>query len=341
MMGGRHFPAEWGAFLASVDLNMLPGSFQALCYGLERWRRWLDANGIEWQQVTPGQAQQWLGEMLATYARSTVNLRLWPLRLLYQWAAREGCIASNPFEFLTLPLDRVRRKPRFMPSEDEVLRLLEMPDTSTYVGVRDRAMLELLYASALRAGELLSLSVFSVAEYFKQRVLRVTGKGQVERFVAYHETAQQWLSVYQQQARPALLEYAGVRFQRQFFVNHRSRDARLSYGVLRRVIRRNADAAGLPRLTAHSLRHACASHMYCNGASMEFLRCFLGHREIDTTAIYIQLTPEYLRDIYHWHHPRGDFYVPPGKASQKHRDFLRENNRWWLTRLGGWRGWRG
>ena len=339
MTDGKHFPPppELEAFLASVDTDMLPSSFQVLCYGLERWWRWLDERGIEWQQVTPEQAQQWLDVMLATSARSTVNLRLWPLRLFYRWAARRGHIASNPFEFLTLPINHERRKPRFLPSEDEVVRLLEMPDTSTYVGIRDRAMLELLYASALRAGELLSLSVFGVTEYFGRRVLRVTGKGQVERFVAYHETAQQWLTMYLQQARPALLERAGVQFQKQFFVNHRRRDARLSYGALRRVIRRYADAAGLPRLTAHSLRHACASHMYCNGASMEFLRCFLGHSEIDTTAVYIQLTPEYLRDIYHWHHPRGNYYVPPGKASQKHRDFLLENHRWWMMQLGGWR----
>ena len=206
MDGGRHFPPEWEAFLASVDLDMLPSSFRALCYGLERWRRWLDARGIEWHQVTPEHAQQWLNAMLATYARSTVNLRLWPPRLLYQWAAREGRIAGNPFGFLTLPINRERRRVRFVPSEDEVERLLEMPDTSTHVGIRDRAMLELLYASGLRAGELLSLSVFSVTERLGQRVLRVLGKGQVERFVAYHETAQEWLEVYRQHARPALLE---------------------------------------------------------------------------------------------------------------------------------------
>ena len=119
-------------------------------------------------------------------------------------------------------------------------------------------------------------------------------------------------------------------------MNHRSPDARLSYGVFRRMIRRYADAAALPLLTAHSLRHACASHMYCNGSSMEFLRYFLGHSEIDTTAAYIHLSAAYLRDQYHWHHPYGDYYVPPKQASQKRLEFLRDNNRWWLTRLGGW-----
>ena len=338
MNGGWRFPPEWEAFLMSVDLGILPSSFHMLRYGLARWKRWLDENALKWRQVTPEQAQQWVDTLLATCARSTVNLRLWPPRLLYRWLAREGRIGSNPFEFLTLPINHKRPRPRFLPTEEEVERLLEMPDTGTHVGIRDRAILELLYACGLRASELLSLNVCSVTEHFRQRALRVTGKGQTERFVIYHETAQQWLSTYFRQARPALLEHAGVRFQRQFFVNHRSPDARLSYGVFRRMIRCYADAAGLPRLTAHSLRHACASHMYCNGSSMEFLRHFLGHAEIDTTATYIHLSAAYLRDQYHWHHPRGDYYVPPEQASQKRREFLRENNRWWMARLGGWHG---
>ena len=326
-------------FLDDIDLDMLPSSFQALCYVLSRWERWLNEHRIDWRQVTPEQVQQWLNALLVTKARATVNLQLWPLRRLYQWARRRRLIQDNPFEFVTLPINHKRPEPRFLPTEEEVERLLEMPDTGTYVGIRDRAILELLYACGLRANELLSLSVFNVSEHFRQRALRVTGKGQVERFVIYHETAQHWLRVYHQQARPALLERAGVQLQRQFFVHHRGCDAHLSYYVLRGLIRRYADAAGLPRLTAHSLRHACASHMYMNGVSMEFLRCFLGHSELDTTAIYIQLTPEYLREQYHWHHPRGDYYVPPKQASQRLREFLQENNRWWLTRLG--RDWYG
>ena len=302
---GTPFPPEWDAFLEDMQWELLPSSFKTLKFEIIRWHRWLQSQNLEWQAVQTEHAHQWLHAFLETSAHSTVTRRLWPLRRLYQWAQQAGHIGTNPFAWITRPIFHNRYNPHFMPTEKQVLHLLAMPDTSTYIGIRDRAILELLYASGLRAGELLSLSTADVSGHFRQRAIRVWGKGKIERFVVYHETAQYWLGVYLQRARHAILERAGTPQQTQCFVALHGQHARMSYQTLRRLVRRYADAAGLPFLTAHSLRHAFATHLYCNGAPMDIVQKLLGHRNIETTALYIQLSAQYLRE-QHWRcHPRG------------------------------------
>lgn len=297
---------------------LLPASATCVNYELIRWQRWLMGHRLHWQEVTHEHVQQWL-QAVSTQAHATVVKRSWVLRKLYEWAQQAGHVQTSPWLRIARPIYRGWQTPRFTPCKQAVLRLLEQPDIRTPHGIRDRAMLELLYAAGLRASELLSLHVLNVSEGLKDRHIRVTGKGQVERMVVYHETAQHWLDLYLKTARPWLLERIG-KPRNQFFVHDKGRDGQLSYRVLRTLVRRYADAAGMPLLTAHSLRHAFATHLYHGGASLSVIQQLLGHSDLQTTTIYARPDPERLRHLVEHHHPRGLYYVQPRRRSRWSED---------------------
>lgn len=271
---------------------------------LIRWQRWLDMRGLTWQQVSSADLTVWLGEIVGLQARSTVDKRSWVLRRLYRWALQCGHTSTDPWLRIARPSSPYRWRPRFTPSPDAVMRLLIQPDTGTFRGVRDRAILELLYASGLRAAELLSLRVDQINA--AERAIRVIGKGQIERMVVYGESAQTWLRYYLLGARSRLLQPVG-RPSIQLFVNDKGSGS-LSYAVLRAIIRRHADAAGLPLLTAHSLRHAFATHLYQGGANLQVIQMLLGHACIATTTIYAKTSAKHLTKLLDRHHPRGALY---------------------------------
>jgi len=182
--------------------------------------------------------------------------------------------------------------------------LLLQPDTGTSRGVRDRTIIELLYASGLRASELLGLRVDQINP--KERAIRVMGKGQIERMVVYGESARTWLRYYLLGTRSRLLRRTG-RNHYQLFVNDKG-DGNLTYGVLKSIIRRHADAAGMPLLTAHSLRHAFATHLYQGGANLRVIQMLLGHACLATTTIYAKTSAKQLTELIDRHHPRGSRY---------------------------------
>lgn len=317
----RHYPPGWGLFCSmEIDGWLLPASVACVHYELARWQRWLAGNRLDWRQVTVVHVREWL-RAISVQAHSTVIKRAWVLRRLYGWALRMELIEANPWTLVSQPICRPWQMPRFTPSQQAVERLLEQPDVRTLHGIRDRAMLEMLYACGLRASELLGLHVLDVQCGFRGRHVRVLGKGMVERMVVYHETAQHWLDLYMQAARPQLLARAGKRQQEQFFVHDAGRNGQLSYRVLRTLIRRYADAAGMPLLTAHSLRHAFATHLYHAGAALSIIQQLLGHRNLQTTTIYAKPDLEHLRYLIEWHHPRGQYYTDP---RQLRRQRLRE-----------------
>jgi integrase/recombinase XerD len=232
---------------------------------------------------------------------TTANRRLTVFKRFFLWALREKFIAVDP----TLKLRAAKqalRVPKTL-TEAQVEALLNAPDTSHALGVRDRTMLELLYASGLRVSELVGLRVFQLG--LNDHVLRVTGKGSKERLVPYGEIAGQWLQRYLGEARKELL--AGQQSD-DLFVTTRGQNAgsamsRVMFWVL---VKRYALQAGIRApLSPHTLRHAFATHLLNHGADLRAVQMLLGHADISTTTIYTHVARERLAALHAQHHPRG------------------------------------
>jgi integrase/recombinase XerD len=219
------------------------------------------------------------------------------LRGLYRFAVREGQIERDPMENLRAP--RVfRGLPRFLTAE-QVEALLAAPDPATPLGLRDRAILEVLYATGLRVSELIALKPEEID--LEIGLLRCIGKGNKERLVPVGRVAREWIVRYLQEGRTRLV---GKQTSRELFVNHRGR--RLSRMGLWGIVRRHALKAGVARgLTPHGLRHSFATHLLERGADLRALQAMLGHADISTTQIYTHVTRERLRRIYDQFHPRA------------------------------------
>jgi integrase/recombinase XerD len=218
-------------------------------------------------------------------------------RGLYRFAVRENQIEVDPMENLRAP--RVfKGLPRYLTTA-QVEALLAAPDTATPLGVRDRAILEVLYATGLRVSELIGLQPTDID--LDIGILRCLGKGRKERLVPVGRVAREWIRRYLGEVRDGLLR-GGRRTE--LFVNHRG--GRLSRMGLWGIVRRHALAAGVAdRLTPHVLRHSFATHLLERGADLRALQAMLGHADISTTQIYTHVTRERLRRIYDRYHPRA------------------------------------
>ncbi len=240
------------------------------------------------------------GYFAASFAASrasTANRRLASLRRFYRWALRERLIESDP----TLQLAPAKRPPRFPAaiSEPQVEALLAAPDVETVLGLRDRAMLELLYATGLRVSELVGLKLIELS--LNDGLVRVLGKGSKERIVPLGEEARAWLQRYLDAGRPALL--AG-RSADALFVTQRAQSMTRQrfWGLIKRYARRAEIHAPL---SPHGLRHAFATHLLNHGADLRVVQMLLGHADISTTQIYTHVARERLQALHARHHPRG------------------------------------
>ena len=219
------------------------------------------------------------------------------LKRFYQFAVREGLRAEDPAASLESP-----RLPRSLPkslSEAQVEALLAAPDVATAQGLRDRAMLETLYASGLRVSELVGLKIVQVS--LDMGVVRVLGKGSKERLAPLGEEAVEWIARYQRESRPGLL---GVRKSDAMFVT--ARGGPMTRQSFWGVVKRHAAHAGVPQsVSPHTLRHAFATHLINHGADLRVVQMLLGHADISTTQIYTHVARERLKALHRKHHPRG------------------------------------
>lgn len=227
---------------------------------------------------------------------STLRRQLSALRRFCAWLRRERLMKDDPLANFEPP-----RSPLRLPgvlSEHEVRALLASPDTETGLGVRDRAMLEVLYASGLRVSELAGLERPNVN--LRQGVLRVTGKGGKDRLVPLGETASHWLSKWMAGPRE---EWAAAGVEHVFLSQ---RGQSLSRQAIWLRIRKYALALGFgERLTPHKLRHSFATHMLDHGADLRVVQMLLGHADLATTQIYTHVAQARLKDLHDRHHPRG------------------------------------
>jgi integrase/recombinase XerD len=243
---------------------------------------------------------QLLAYMAARHANSratTVNRRTTVFKRFFRWALREHLITQDP----TLKMIGSRqplRVPKVL-SEAQVEALLAAPDEHTPLGLRDRAMLELMYASGLRVTELVGLKTVQVG--LNEGVIKVMGKGARERLVPFGEEARQWIVRYLETARQAIL---GRQVSDALFVT--SRGGPMTRQMFWTLVKQHALRADvIVPLSPHTLRHAFATHLLNHGADLRVVQMLLGHADISTTTIYTHVARERLRQLHQRHHPRG------------------------------------
>jgi len=274
---------------------------------LEAYRRdlgqlaaWLAGRGRDLAAADESDLSDYISERFAGGAKgSSANRRLSALRRLFRWMLRQNKRASDP----TTNLDSAKQAMRFPKtlSEISVERLLAAPDLDTALGLRDRAMLELLYASGLRVSELVSVSTLEVS--LSDNVVRITsGKGAKTRLVPFGEEAADWITRYLEAGRPALL---GRRAADALFVT--ARGAAMTRHNFWHSVKKYGALAGIPAaaLSPHTLRHAFATHLLNHGADLRVVQMLLGHADISTTQIYTHVAQARLKDLHAKHHPRG------------------------------------
>lgn len=228
---------------------------------------------------------------------TSANRRLAVLKRFYQLALRQNKINVDP----CLHMRSAKQPPRFPKtlSEAQVEALLMAPDTATPLGLRDRTMLELMYASGLRVSELVLLKSLEVG--MNEGVLRITGKGSKTRLVPFGEEARTWIERYLREARAAILN---GQIADALFVT--ARGGAMTRQMFWSLIKRHAKAADINApLSPHTLRHAFATHLLNHGADLRVVQLLLGHADISTTQIYTHVARERLKKLHAQHHPRG------------------------------------
>lgn len=268
---------------------------------LTLYATWLASRSRTLAQTSELDLQAYFSERHAATKATTANRRLTVFKRYFRWALREGIVQADP----TLKLQSAKqalRVPKTL-SEAQVEVLLAAPDTSQALGVRDRTMLELMYASGLRVTELVTLKTFNLS--LNDNVLRVMGKGSKERLVPFGQIASTWLRQYLGSARAELL--AGKQTD-DLFITARgsSPGSAMSRVMFWMLVKKHAAAAGIRvPLSPHTLRHAFATHLLNHGADLRAVQLLLGHADISTTTIYTHIARERLAALHAQHHPRG------------------------------------
>jgi integrase/recombinase XerD len=229
-------------------------------------------------------------------ARSTARL-LSTVRRFYQYLVRENRLVEDPSSLLESP-KLGKPLPKTL-SESQVETLLNAPDIDDPLGLRDRAMLELIYATGLRVSELVTLDLTGLS--LQQGIVRVIGKGSKERLVPMGEEALSWITTYLKNARGILL---GAHVSDKVFVTRRG--GGMTRQTFWHIIKRYAERAGIRvTLSPHVLRHAFATHLLNHGADLRVVQMLLGHSDLSTTQIYTHIARERLKELHAQHHPRG------------------------------------
>jgi integrase/recombinase XerD len=288
-----------GGFIEALWLEdgLSPNTLAAYRRDMQGFLQWLQAQSLTLEHAGENDVQAYFADRFDQTRASTANRRLAVLRRFYQWALREKHVSTDP----TLKLLTAKQAPRLPQtlSEAQVEALLAAPNTETPLGLRDRAMLELLYASGLRVSELVGLPMLSLN--LREGVLRITGKGNKERLVPFGEEAADSLQNYLSQSRPVLL---GKQNSSAVFVTQRG--VPMSRVMFWKLIKKYALLADVHvPLSPHTLRHAFATHLLNHGADLRAVQMLLGHSDISTTTIYTHVARERLKALHAQHHPRG------------------------------------
>lgn len=282
----------------AVERGVSPNTVRAYSADLQRYLEWAGRNGIDPIGLNHRQMRRYLAELdRAGYARRTVARRLSAIRSFFAFLVGEGLAPSDPSSVLATPKIPARL-PRLVPSE--VLdAFLGAPDPTTPTGQRDGAILELLYATGARVGEIAGLSLGALD--LSQDQVTLMGKGSKERLVPMHRMAVGRLRLYLTQGRPALAKPSSGEA---VFLS--TRGLPLSADAIRRLFKRYLDQTGaLHSLSPHAMRHTFATHLIEGGADLRSVQELLGHVALSTTQIYTHLSMKRVQDVHRDAHPRS------------------------------------
>jgi integrase/recombinase XerD len=283
-----------------LEHGLAKNSLDAYRRDLRLFARWLEVKRperVDLHAVQPKDIAAYFADRHPESKPSSANRRLSVLKRFYQLALRERRVEADP----CLKMASAKQPLRFVHtlSESQVEALLNAPDTATPLGLRERTMLELMYASGLRVSELVALKLVELS--LNDGVLRVTGKGSKTRLVPFGEQARHWLERYLKDARGVILD--GQVDDALFVTGRGGAMTRQMFWV---VIKKHAARAGITApLSPHTLRHAFATHLLNHGADLRVVQLLLGHADISTTQIYTHVARERLKHLHARHHPRG------------------------------------
>jgi integrase/recombinase XerD len=292
-------------FLGHLELErgLSRNTLEAYRSDLEQYGEYLGRRGLDPLAIGSADLAAFVSELAAgrdgrrPVAPATLQRKIACLRSFYRHLRREQLIEHDPASDLRAP--RARARLPDVLSRDDVARLLSQPRGATPTALRDRALLETMYACGLRASEAIGLELSDID--LEAGILRARGKGSKERLVPVGSKAVGSLRTYLEKGRPRLV---GIGEEPHVFVNHRG--AGLSRQGLYKIVQRHATAAGLAhRMSPHTLRHTFATHLLAGGCDLRSLQEMLGHADIATTQIYTHLSADRLRDVYFDAHPRA------------------------------------
>jgi integrase/recombinase XerD len=282
----------------ALERGASPNTVRAYAADLARYLEWAGRNDIDPIMLNHRQMRRYLAELdQAGYARRTVARRLSAVRSMFSYLLAEGLAASDPSSVLAAP-KIPRRLPKIVPN-DALQAMLETPDATTPVGLRDRAVLELLYATGARVSELSGLRLGDLD--LAQGQLTVMGKGSKQRIVPVHRKAIAVMRTYLSEGRPALAKPGS---DDHVFLSSRGKP--MSSDAIRRMFKHVLTAVGtIQSLSPHSMRHTFATHLVEAGADLRTVQELLGHVALSTTQIYTHLSMKRLQDVHKDAHPRA------------------------------------
>lgn len=279
-----------------LERGLADNTIQAYSRDLSSFARFLEEQGLSPLSVSRDQIIEYLSSLKRSLSVRSIARSISATRMFFRFLASEGHILENPARLLETP--RLSRKLPDVLSTDEVERLLVRPDPSTPHGIRDRAMLELLYATGLRVSELINLTVLNVN--LESGYIRTLGKGAKERLVPMGGKAIVAVRDYLLEGRPQMVRGANLPT---LFLNFRGRP--LTRQGFWKIIKQYGRTAGIKKeITPHTIRHSFASHLLEGGADLRAVQVMLGHEDISTTQIYTHVTRDKLRELHEKYHPR-------------------------------------
>jgi integrase/recombinase XerD len=288
----RFLDAVW------MERGLSPNTLAAYRADLTALSRWLGERGIPMMRTTRADLQDFIAWRVHSGARPRSTARqLSSFRRFFRYLVREGVVQEDPTAQIAMP--KIGRSLPKSLTEEEVESLLSAPVVSDPLGNRDRAMLEVLYATGLRVSELVNLRHGQVN--INQGVIRIMGKGNRERLIPLGEEALRWLTEFASGARSEIL----LERQTDYLFPTRRGD-RMTRQAFWHIIKRYARKSGISKdLSPHTLRHAFATHLLNHGADLRVVQMLLGHSDLSTTQIYTHVARERLKEMHGQHHPRG------------------------------------
>ncbi len=295
----KHFTVTNYVYYLDVELGLSPNTVEAYLHDVDRYISFLKLNRIDSPlEVQKGIVVDFIEHLhKENLSKNSISRNIASVKSYHRFLLSENITDNDPTE--TIQVSASRRKLPDVLGVDEIVALVESPDASTPLGIRDKAMLEFAYATGSRVSELITVGIKDVL--LEENIVRFTGKGLKERIVPFGEIAKKKVRAYLSGSRPVL---AGINSKDVLFLNNRGRP--LSRMGFWKILQKHVIKAGITKHTSpHTLRHSFATHLLEGGADLRIVQELLGHAFISTTQVYTHIDREYIKQVHKEHHPRA------------------------------------